>query len=76
MAHRASSEGLTFLPVFVLIPGFKVQTGLEEFEEFIKGRREGLEGSKKVPATTLKKCKVTSDYVEFVTLMSENKTVF
>lgn len=38
-----------FLPVFILIPGFKVQG---DFEEFIK---RGLERSKKVPVATLSK---------------------
>lgn len=43
-----------FLPVFILIPGFKVQ-GVgksKDFEEFIK---RGLERSKKVPVGTSRK---------------------
>lgn len=54
--------------MFILIPGFKVQEGSEEFEEFIKGQSEGIREIKKVPVTTLKKCKVNSDHVGFVAL--------
>lgn len=64
VGQRASA----FLPMFILIPGFKVQEGWEEFEEFIKGQSEGIREIKKVPVTSLKKCKVNSDHMGFVAL--------
>lgn len=54
MGQRASSEEVKFLPMFILIPGFKVQQGSEEFEEFRKGQSGGIREIKIVPVTTLK----------------------
>lgn len=53
-AKAPPPKEVTFLPMFILIPGFKVQEGSEAFEEFIKGQSEGIREIKKVPVTTLK----------------------
>lgn len=58
--------------MFILIPGFKVQEGWK-FEEFIKGQSEGIREIRKVPVSTLKKCKGNSDHVGFVALRCDFK---
>lgn len=41
VGQRAPLKEVTSLPVFILIPGFKVREGSEEFEEFRKGQSGG-----------------------------------
>lgn len=65
-----------FPPVFILIPGFKVQGSgkSKDFEGFIKGQSGRIRQIKKVPVATLRKsqnAKVNSDYIGFVFLKSK-----
>lgn len=66
-----------FLPVFILIPGFKVQRSgkSKDMEGFIKGQSGRIRQIKRVPVATLREsqnAKVNSDYIGFVFLKSKH----
>lgn len=54
---KGPHKGAKFLPVFILIPGFKVQGAgkSKDFEGFIRGQSERINGIKKVSDSTSNK---------------------